>query len=160
MIMKTIPVKIELEKTSFMNINIHCITDTTVTTADIQSVFGKGDGGIMQFVQQNKLQTLKFMTKYHTCQPPGTMDIAVEVNGLPRKPGAHIRSQIQAGGEVMIVHTWGTYYEAGHAYTAMENWLKKSNRKAKDAPFEVYLNDSGTVEDRSEIIADVYHPVE
>ncbi len=81
----TIPVKIELEQTSFMNMNILFITDTAITTPGIQIVLGKGYGEIMQFVQLHKLQPLKFMAKYHSYQPPWIMDIAVEVNELPVK---------------------------------------------------------------------------
>lgn len=88
------------------------------------------------------------------------MDIAVEVNELPGKPSGRIKSQIQAGGEVLIAHRWGPYNVAGRAYAAIENWLKKNDRKAKDVPFEVYLNDPGTVKDPSEIRTDVYQPVE
>lgn len=70
MVTDTIPVKIELEQTSFMNMNILFITDTAATTPGLHSVLGKGYGEIMQFVQQHQLQPLKFMARYHTYQPP------------------------------------------------------------------------------------------
>ncbi len=156
----TIPVKIEMEQLSIGNMNVLFITDTALTTADIHSVLGKGYGEIMQFVQQNKLEPLKFMAKYHTYQPPWIMDIAVDVNEIPAVLSGRIRSEVQAGGHVLVAHMWGPYNEVGQAYRAIANWRSKNNLKARGAPFEVYLNDPSAVKDPSQIRTDVYMPIE
>jgi effector-binding domain-containing protein len=38
--------------------------------------------------------------------------------------------------------------------------MNENNRKAKSAPFEVYINDPAMVKDPSEIQTDVYQPLE
>ena len=156
----TIPVKIKLEKTVMKDMNILFITDTAMTTEEIKSVLGKGYGEIMQFVQQNQLQPLKFMAWYASTQPPWMVDIAVEVNTIPGNIAGRIRSKIQPGGEVLVARIWGPYDQVGHAYNAIQKWMIENNRNSKGAPFEVYINDPATVKDTSEIQTDVYQPLE
>jgi len=152
--------KIKLEKTTFNDMNILFISDTAATTPDIKSIFGKGYGEIMELVQQNKLQPIKFMAWYSSAQPPWPIDIAVEVNKMPEKMNGHIHSKIQAGGQVLIAHIWGPYDQVGQGYRAIEKWLKENDRKAKSPPFEVYVNDPATVKSPAEIQTDVYQPLE
>lgn len=156
----TIPVKITLDKTAFNDMNILFITDTATTTAGIKDVLGKGYGEIMQFVQQNQLQPLKFIAWYSSVQPPWIMDIAVEVNKIPEAVAGRIHSKVQPGGEVLIAHIRGPYDQVGQAYNAIGKWMNENNRKPKSAPFEVYINDPATVKDPSEIQTDVYQPLE
>jgi len=156
----TVPVKITLDKTEFNDMKILFITDTAATTDGIKDVLGKGYGEIMQCVQQNKLQPLKFMAWYGSVQPPWTIDIAVEVNKMPEVIAGRIHSKIQPGGEVLIAQIWGPYIQVGQAYNAIGKWMNENNRKAKSAPFEVYINDPATVKDPSEVQTDVYQPLE
>ena len=156
----TIPVKITLEKTAFNDMNILYITDTAATTDGIKDVLGKAYGEIMQFVQQNHLQPLKFMAWYGSAQPPWIMNIAVEVNTIPEAATGRIHSRIQPGGEVLIAHILGPYDQVGQAYSAIGKWMNENHRQAKSAPFEVYINDPASVKDPSEIQTDVYQPLE
>lgn len=156
----SIPVKIMLDKTAFNDMNILFITDTANTTDGIHDVLGKGYGEIMQFVQQNQLQPLRFMTWYKSAQPPWIMDIAVEVNKMPEANAGRIHSKIQPGGDVLIAHLWGPYNRVGEAYNAIGKWINENSRKPKSAPFEVYINDPAMVKDSSEIQTDVYQPLE
>lgn len=156
----TIPVKITLEKTAFNDMNILYITDTAATTDGIKDVLGKAYGEIMQFVQQNHLQPLKFMAWYGSAQPPWIMNIAVEVNTIPEAATGRIHSRIQPGGEVLIAHILGPYDQVGQAYSAIGKWMNENHRQAKSAPFEVYVNDPASVKDPSEIQTDVYQPLE
>lgn len=156
----TIPVKITLDKTAFNDMNILFITDTAATTDGIKDVLGKAYGEIMQFVQQNQLQPLKFMAWYGSVRPPWIMNVAVEVNKIPEAVNGRIHSKVQPGGEVLIAHILGPYDQVGQAYSAIGKWMNENARKAKSAPFEVYINDPATVKDPSEIQTDVYQPLE
>ena len=156
----TIPVKITLDKTAFNDMNILFITDTAATTEGIKDVLGKAYGEIMQFVQKNRLQPLKFMAWYGSSQPPWIMDVAVEVNKTPETASGRVHSKVQPGGEVLIAHIWGPYDQVGQAYIAIGKWMNENHRQAKSASFEVYINDPATVKDPSEIQTDVYQQLE
>jgi effector-binding domain-containing protein len=156
----TIPAKITLDKTAFKDMNILFITDTAATTEGIKDVLGKAYGEIMQFMQQNQLQPLKFMAWYGSSQAPWIMDIAVEVNKPPGTASGRIHSKVQPGGEVLIAHILGPYDQVGQAYAAIGKWMNENHREAKSAPFEVYINDPASVKDPSEIETDVYQPLQ
>lgn len=155
-----IPVKVQLEKTSFKDMSVLFINDTAATTEAIKDVLGKGYGELMQFIQQNKLQPQKFMAWYYSLQPPWPMDVAVETVSLPPKLSGRVQSRILKGGDVLIAHMWGPYDQVSNAYVKIENWLKENKRKAKGNPFEVYLNDPSAVKSPSEIRTDIYQPIE
>jgi effector-binding domain-containing protein len=156
----TIPVKITLDNTAFNDMNILFITDTAATTNRLTDVLGKAYGEIMQFVQQNQLQPLKFLAWYRSIQPPWIMDVAVEVNTIPEAVTGRIRARVQPGGEVLIAHILGPYDQVGQAYSAIGKWMNENHRQAKSASFEVYVNDPAAVKDPSEIQTDVYQPLE
>jgi len=155
-----VPVKIKLEKTSFKDMNLLFIPDTAKTTDAMTGIFTRDYGELMQFIQENKLQALKFMAWYYSMQPPWHMEVAVETDNLPEQLGGRIRSRIQKGGEVLIAHMWGPYDQVGQAYEQIEKWLKQNNRKAKGHPFEVYLNDPAAVKNPLEIMTDIFQPIE
>ena len=155
-----IPVKLKLEKTNFGDMVVLFIKDTALTTSDIQPLIFKGYGELMQFMDANQLKPLKFMAWYYATQAPWPFDIAIEADQKPAQVSGRIQSRIQAGGEVIIVHMWGPYDQAGQAYEQIDKWLQENNRKAKGWPFEVYINDPSTVKDPSEIQTDIYQPIE
>ena len=155
-----IPLKVQLENTSFKDMSVLYINDTAAATETIKDVLGKGYGELMQFIQQNKLQPQRFMAWYYSTQPPWPMDVAVETVRIPPELSGRIRSRIQKGGDVLIAHAWGPYDQVGMAYVKIENWLKENKRKAKGNPFEVYLNDPSAVKSPSEIRTDIYQPIE
>jgi len=154
------PLKLELEKTNFKDMNVLFIHDTAVTTAGLTAAMVKGYGELMQFMQQNELQPLKFMAWYYSSQPPWFIDIAIETNKTPTHLSARIQSRIQPGGDLLIAHTQGPYEQLDKAYAEIANWLRQNNRTAKSTPFEVYLNDPGSVKDPSELKTDIYQPLQ
>jgi len=154
------PVKVELEKTTFRDMSVLYINDTAAVTETVKDVLGKGYGELMQFIQQNKLQPRKFMAWYYSTQPPWPMDVAVEIIRIPPTLSGRIRSRIQKGGDVLIAHMRGPYDQVGMAYVKIENWLIENKRTAKGKPFEVYLNDPSVVKSPSEIRTDIYQPME
>jgi effector-binding domain-containing protein len=159
-ILKDTSVKIEIEQTAITDMKILFITDTAITTSNIKDVWGKGYEEIMLFIHQNGLEPKKFLAWYKTYQQPWLMDVAAEVNEIPQELSGRIHSKVIPGGEVVIAHMWGPYNQVGKAYSAIEQWLKTNNRKAKSAPFEVYVNDPNTVKSPAEIQTDIYQPIE
>lgn len=154
------PVKVELEKTSVTDMQVLFIKDTAPDNEAIKDILGKGYGELMQFIQTNQLKPVKFMTWYYAMQPPWPVDIAVETDKIPAELKGRIQSRIQPGSEVIIAHMWGPYDKVEEAYIHIFNWMKRNNRKAKGAPFEVYLNDPVSVKSPMEIRTDVYQPLE
>jgi len=155
-----VPVKIQLEKTTFNDMVILFIPDTATETQAMASVLGKDYAELMKHAQENQLKLRKFMAFYYSAQPPWIMDIAVETDKMPSELQGRIKSRVEKGGEVLIAHMWGPYSEAGQAYTEIKNWLKQNKRIARENPFEVYLNDPAMVKDPSEIQTDIYQPLQ
>ncbi|MCF3108716.1 GyrI-like domain-containing protein [Niabella sp. CC-SYL272] len=156
----TIVPKIALEKTVIKDMNVVYISDTANTTEDIHDVLGGGYVELIHFIQANKLQPVKFIAWYYAMQPPWPVDVAVETNREPTQLSGRIKFRKVPRGEVIIAHTYGPYGQVGQAYMQIEKWLKENNRKAKSAPFEVYVNDPDLVKSPEEIQTDVYQPVE
>jgi effector-binding domain-containing protein len=156
----TVPVKIQLEGTSFNDMSILFISDTARQTQEIGSIFNKDYGELMKFIRENQLTLKKFLAFYYSAQSPWIVDIAVETDKLPSTLKGRIQSRIEKGGEVLIAHMWGPYSELSQAYSQIRNWLNKNNRMAKGYPFEVYINDPFTVKDPSEIQTDIYQPLQ
>jgi len=156
----SVPVKIQLEKTTFNDMVILFIPDTASQTQAMASVLGKGYGELMKYTQENHLNLRKFLAFYYSVQPPWIMDIAVETDKMPSELQGRIKSRVEKGGEVLIAHMWGPYSEAGRAYAEIKDWLKQNKRIARENPFEVYLNDPAMVKDPSEIQTDIYQPLQ
>jgi len=155
-----IPIKVQLEKTSFNDIAILFISDTARQTADLESIFSKGYSELMKYARENHLKTRKFLGWYYTVESPWIMDIALETDKLPSELTGRIKSRIEKGGEVLIAHMWGPYSQLSQAYIQIQNWLQQNKRIARGIPFEIYLNDPMTVKDPLEIQTDIYQPLQ
>jgi effector-binding domain-containing protein len=155
-----IPVKLQLEKTNMKDMFVLLIPDTAGTDDSIKDVFSKDYRELMQYMQKNKLQPLKFMAWYNSTQAPWILEVGIETSGIPSQLTGRIRSKTLKGSEVLIVHMWGPYDQLGQAYAEIQKWLKENNRKEKAAPFEVYKIDPAMVKDPSQIQTDVYQPIE
>ena len=155
-----VPVRIQLEKTSFDDLVILFISDTARQTQDIGPIFSKDYGELMIFAQQNQLKPKKFLAWYHSVQPPWIMEIALETDKLPSTLNGRVKSRIEKGGEVLIAHMWGPYSELSQSYIQIDKWLKQNNRMARANPFEVYINDPSAVKDPSDIQTDIYQPLQ
>ena len=154
------PAKVQLEQTTIPPMFLLFIRDTAVTTESMNDIFNNDYGELMQFIQQNGLKPLKFISWYYSTQPPWAMDVAVETDQLPETVSGRIQARTQEGGPVLIAHIWGAYEQVGQAYLAIQKSLSEKNLKARAAPFEVYVTDPSTAKDPSEIQTDVYQPIE
>ena len=155
-----VPVKIQLEQMTMNDMFVLFITDTAATTESMKDLFNKDYGELMQFVQKNNLQPLKFMAWYYSMKAPWSLDVAIETNQSPATLTGRIQSRTEKGGAVLVAHIWGPYDQVGHAYSAIQKLIGEKNLKAKSAPFEVYITDPSTAKRPSEIQTDVYQPIE
>lgn len=148
------------EKINLTPMQVLFIHDTAVSAADISRLLSKGYGELFAFINQQRLQPAKIMAFYHSSQPPFVTDAAVEVNRVPDKLAGRIKSKTIEGGNALVVHYQGAYEQIGVVYAVINNWLTKNNKKAVEAPFEVYLNDPVTVKDPKLLRTDVYQRFE
>ena len=155
-----VPVKIQLEQMTIKDMVVLYIRDTAATTESMKDLFNKDYGELMQFVQKNNLQPLKFMARYYSMKAPWSMDVAIETDQLPATLTSRIQSRTEKGGTVLVAHIWGPYDQVGQAYSAIQKLIGEKNLKAKSTPFEVYITDPSTAKRPSEIQTDVYQPIE
>jgi len=135
------------------------INDTAATSSAIGPLLGKYYGELFRFISGQHLQPGRIMAFYYSSHEPFIFDAAVEVNKLPAELTNHIKSKRIEGGDAIVVHYQGAYDQIAVAYTAIGNWLQKNNKRAAEAPFEVYLNDPATVKDPALLRTDVYQKI-
>jgi len=64
------------------------------------------------------------------------------------------------GGDAVVVHYQGPYDQIGLAYSAIAKWLVEHKQKPLQQPFEIYMNDPGTVKDPQLLRTDVYQKIQ
>jgi len=148
-----------LQEIKLAPINALVIADTAPSVSDIGPLLGKSYGELFRFISQQQLQPGRTMAFYYSSHEPFLFDAAVEVNKLPGELTGHIKFKNIEGGDAIVVHYQGAYDQIAIAYTAITNWLAKNNKKAVEAPFEVYLNDPATVKDPALLRTDVYQKI-
>ncbi|OQP50182.1 hypothetical protein A4D02_27515 [Niastella koreensis] len=144
------------EKTGLASFLIIAITDTANTTEDFGRLFNKDYGELFLYSNQHALKTGRIMAFYYTSHQPFIFDAAVEVDKLPNGFTGKIKGKKIGGGDALVVHYQGPYNQVGVAYAAISKWLQENNKKALQQPFEVYLDDPGTVKDPAQLRTDVY----
>lgn len=147
---------VTLEKTMVSPMIILMIRDTAAVAPDISRVLGDGYVEIFGFINKNDLRAGKVMAFYHSSQLPFVMDVAVEVDKIPRSVTGRIRINKVFSGEAVVAHYQGPYEQIGMAYAAIGRWLKEQGKTADGVPFEAYLNDPMSVKYPSELLTDVY----
>ena len=145
-----------LEKVVLKPMTILYIHDTS-RMDKLSEVFGKDYGELFSFIGKNGLIPSKTMTFYYNYSDPIIMDIAVEVNRTVSISGNRIRSKVIDGGDAIVVHYIGPYEQMEKPYNLISQWFENNkNYQPKDLPFEVYLNDPGTIKNKNELRTDIY----
>jgi effector-binding domain-containing protein len=147
---------VEVEKTMVSPMSILMIRDTAAAVTDISRVLGEGYVELFTYIDHNHLKPGKVMAFYHSPRTPLMIDVAVEVDSMPRVTTGRIKINKVLAGNAVVAHYRGPYEQIGMAYAAIGKWLKQQGKNAHDAPFEVYLNDPMSVKDPSELRTDVY----
>lgn len=123
------------------------ISDTAATVSDISQLFQRDYEELFTFIGKNTLIPDKVMAFYNS-YAPFSINVAVEVNRVPDLLTERIKAKYRAGGNAVKARYQGPYEPVGIAYTAIAVWLKVHEKRAKDRPFEVYLNDPWEVRTR------------
>jgi effector-binding domain-containing protein len=151
---------VAIEEKVVSPMSVLMVRDTAATEQDMSQVINKAYGELFSFINQNGLQPGRVMGFYHTYQPPFVLDAAVEVDKFPFQVTGRIKINKVNGGNAVIAHFKGPYEQVAIAYTAISQYLKEKNKTAAGKPFEVYLNDPGSVKDPSELLTDVYQLIQ
>ncbi len=88
--------RIRLETSRMNDIALLYIRDTARSTDSIGVVLGKAFMELTDYARSKSLQPGKFLTWYHTSQPPWVMEIAVEVPRLLVDAGGRIKQPSRA----------------------------------------------------------------
>lgn len=111
---------------------------------------------LFSYARRHDLVGGRPMAFYISRQHPVILEVTIEINRMPDSLPGNIQYRVVEGGEAIVAHYKGPYEEIEMAYNALSAWLKTNNRKPKGRPFEIYLNDPGTIKDKYELKTEVY----
>lgn len=151
--------EVTLEATEVPKLSILYIRDS-VSMNDVGKTFQKGYAELFAFIQQNGLKPKGALAFYENFSDPITLEIAVEVEKLPKKVQGRISKKTFAGGKAVVAHYTGPYESLNLAYSSISQWLMDNNRKASGFPFESYLNAPDEVKDMFDLKTDVFQLIE
>jgi effector-binding domain-containing protein len=147
---------ISIEETSIKSMMLVVIKDTAANGNPFSKLFAKDYPEIYSFISRNGLKAGKLVTIYYNHQFPMILEVGVEVDNFPGRTEGRIRINKVPEGPAVIAHFKGPYRQLSLAYEAINKWLKDHNRVAYIHPFEVYLNNPGSVKDSFDLRTDVY----
>ncbi len=152
----TRPPKMVVEEITVEPMVVLVIKDTAATMADIGPVLGKNYGELSVFMRSHGLQfSGPPMAWYYTQQAPFILEAAARVDKRPAAGEGRIQVRETGKEKAVVVHFWGPYELTGQASAKINEWLAKNKKKAKGAPFHVYITDPTTVSDPSQVQTDI-----
>lgn len=93
-------------------------------------------------IKKNNLKmTGALMAWYKGRQAPYFFEAGIPVDKKPAKLPAGIYIKQIGTDSVVVAHFYGPYDLLPQAYDALENWIKDHKKKAKGAPYEIYVED-------------------
>jgi len=96
---------------------------------------------------------------YHSYSPElFDIEAGIPVN-KPAKDSGRIKAGEIKAGKAVVADYFGPYQGTGKVYSAIEEYLKKINKKAIGAPWEVYMTDPGSVTNPSQLLTIVYYRI-
>ncbi|HYF30539.1 MAG TPA: GyrI-like domain-containing protein [Chitinophagaceae bacterium] len=148
--------RMTVEEITVQPMIVLAIKDTAATTAEIGPKLGKNYGTIGAFMGQNNLQmTGAPLAWYYSEKEPFILEAGIPVNQKPSATHPSITVKEIPAAKAVVVHFWGPYELTPQAYDKIREWLKKNNKKAQGAPFDVYLTDPTTVNDPYQVQTDI-----
>ena len=152
----TRPPKMVVEEITLQPMIVLVIKDTAQTMADIGPVLGENYGEIGAFMRKNGLQFAGApLAWYHTQSEPFILEAGIPVDKKPAADEGRITVKAIGQSKAVVVHFWGPYELTGQAYEKIKEWLKKNNKTAVGAPFDMYLTDPTTVKDPYQVQTDI-----
>lgn len=146
---------IDLEQVVLDPITVLYIRDTAAM-AGLSKVFEKDYAEILRFISKNGLSPGRVMAFYFNDRNPMTLEAAVEVDRVPETLAGRIRAKVVPGGDALVAHYTGPYEELEKSYNEIAHWLEGNTFKAREIPFEIYLNDPTKVKDHYDLKTDIY----
>jgi effector-binding domain-containing protein len=152
-------VKIELSKSKDMTV---ATVKDSCSAQEISAKLGSLYGEIGAELGKNKAQmTGPVFAIYHSF----SMDKVVLEAGVPVdksfKTDAKNRVKVwdMKGTDVVLAHHYGSYESTEQTHYKMDEWLKKNNKTAVGAPWEVYITDPMVEKDTAKWYTQIYYPV-
>jgi effector-binding domain-containing protein/ribosome-associated toxin RatA of RatAB toxin-antitoxin module len=148
----------KLETTTAKTMMVLYVADTAKTMADIGPVLGKAYGEIGAFMSKNNIQPVgpPLAWYYGGQNAPYPLEAGMPASKLPATVEGRIKSRTVEGGPAIVVRFWGPYEMGDRAYTMINDWLKKNNKTANGAPYEVYIGDPEKEKDPYKVQTDFY----
>lgn len=148
--------KMVVEEITVQPMTVLAIRDTAATMNDIGPVLGRDYGEISAFMQKNGLQfAAQPLAWYYTQSAPFILEAGIPVNKKPSSMEGRIVLKEIPAGKAVVVHFWGPYELTGQASAKLNEWLQKNNKKARGAPFDMYITDPSTVTDPYQVQTDI-----
>jgi effector-binding domain-containing protein len=129
--------------------------------SDIGPVLQKAYGEIGELINKDQLTfTSAPLAWYYSNSAPFVLEAAIPVNKAPANTGGRIKWKTVPAENAIVVHFYGPYEETHLAYTKIQDWLTANNKKAKGAPYDVYVDDPTTKKSMYEVRTDIIQPFE
>ncbi len=153
--------RMQLEETKLEAMQLLTILDTAQAMTDIGPLLQKAYGEMGDVLKtQNLSMSGAPMAWYYTESEPFVVDAAIPVSAKPRAAGGRIKLRDLPAGPAVVVHYYGPYEESGAAYEKIREWITAQGKKAKGAPFEVYMDDPTTKSSMYEVRTDIIQPLQ
>lgn len=137
------------------------ILDTAAVMSEIGPVLQKAYGEIGDLINKEQLTFSGMpLSWYYSNSAPFVLEAAIPVNKAPANTGGRIKWKTVPAENAVVVHFYGPYEETHLAYTKIQDWLKANNKKAKGAPYDVYVDDPTTKKSMYEVRTDIIQPFE
>jgi effector-binding domain-containing protein len=102
------------------------------------------------------------MAWYKSQKAPYFFEAGVPINKVPTKLPKGVYIKQTPTDSALVAHFYGPYNLLPQGYTALKEWLTDNKKKAKDAPYEVYVGDvidkEGKPKDPYKIQTDIVFP--
>ena len=117
--------------------------DSAATTERISIKLGQIYGvKLLEVFKKNGLKaTGPPMAWYTTQKPPFFFEAGIPVNKKPGKPTPGVNVKELGADSVAVAHFYGPYDLLHVGYDALREWMKDHQRRATDAPYEIYITD-------------------
>ncbi len=153
--------KMTVETIKTTPMQVLTILDTAAVMSDIGPVLQKAYGEIGELINKDQLTfTSAPLAWYYSNSAPFVLEAAIPVNKAPANTGGRIKWKTVPAENAIVVHFYGPYEETHLAYTKIQDWLTANNKKAKGAPYDVYVDDPTTKKSMYEVRTDIIQPFE
>jgi effector-binding domain-containing protein len=118
---------------------------------------------LAQVFKQNKIRMVgQPMAWYKTTKAPYFFEAGIPVNKKPAKLAKGIFVRDMGADSVTVAHFYGPYDMMAQGYDAVKERMKDMRRKAKAAPYEIYVSDpidkNGKMLDAYKVRTDIVFP--